>query len=710
MSQESLLFQAQFLTDKKIKELTVGNTELLASVVETIGAYFEGSKAKNYWFRCMEGGGKSHAISYIRSEMKRFCRKKHNNWAEFSYEGDAFSDVQDFIIALNYKTGAIPLRLAVAFENPRSLFGKYLPEVHRRMMDRDSMILYFSDTPLPENLASLQEMSFPVYDAETLTEILHKRGLANAVILKVIEVFQLYPFLPRTPSLALSLAKICVFNPALSAETVMYYLLQERYPQYLLKMQMLSPQQKRIIFALAQGKLSPKDLSQATDMGIPVINAQIKRLRDEFWLHIEKTEDDSRQYHQVSNTLLRLALRQYSERKPSSIFHLHRIWRDWRSMPDSLVSAYTAYIRKHLQSVKKLEGAPPFLLAAEALPVQGFEYLVRTAGNYIKSGNYALAEAGMEREAERSLNIGQNNRAGRALLIVGIARISMNNLEGAFSALNFARTLGEREPLLWLNLGALQFRRGEYSDARASFTEATKAVDKFPQAYTGLGFVFWKNRDNNEADKYFDHALKIEAEFAPALVGKAILLWENDNFTSALTLLKKACALFGDDYPLKLSTADVAFTAENFTECANQCWEILQSGKSANLRSEASKLFVSALAAESLKAVDQRNFGLAGENLQRALFIAPEYGEEFISDILLPYFFALAQYRDLEIWRKLTGECRNLRFNELLELLKLHDLAFRIMEDESAVVEVKKLFPEEKVLYEEIALAMKSVK
>jgi hypothetical protein len=166
--------------------------------------------------------------------------------------------------------------------------------------------------------------------------------------------------------------------------------------------------------------------------------------------------------------------------------------------------------------------------------------------------------------------------------------------------------------------------------------------------------------------------------------------------------LKRACLLEGDNYEMKLSTADIAFSAGDYKECADHAWEILQSTKARKLHSQSAPIFVSALAVLSLEAVSQRNFGLAMDNLHRALFIAPEYGEDFICEALAPYFFALARFQDETLWHKLTDECQNLGFNKLLELLKLHDLVFRIRKNEAEEVEVKKLLLEKKSLFDEI--------
>jgi tetratricopeptide (TPR) repeat protein len=298
--------------------------------------------------------------------------------------------------------------------------------------------------------------------------------------------------------------------------------------------------------------------------------------------------------------------------------------------------------------------------------------------------------------------LGQQTRAGRARLLTGLIRIINGNMEGAFTALKDAVNLGEKDPLLWINLGTLCYHQGNYTQAGKYFLEGIKVTDKIPHPYVGLGTILRLDGEFDKAEEQFLYALKIDPKYSPALIGLANVQWEKERFEESLSLLQKALILEKDNSTALISVAYIAFTVRDFDNCVGFCRQILQVTKEDKVKSDFALLLFASLCAASIRFAKDRNFGEAENRFHNACTIFSNLNVEEAEEMMAFYFFALANYVESDLWNKMLDFSHSAGLLNLSRILKLHHLAIKAKYSPNKRTEIERLFPEERGIFEEI--------
>ncbi|NQS98910.1 MAG: tetratricopeptide repeat protein [candidate division Zixibacteria bacterium] len=717
---EKLLCSPSAIPPDIIRELTVGDLERVENAVQAARKYLSGAEPLHYWFKMVEGGGKTHFLQFIHTEIASSSYGKAAVWISFQYEFNVISSSADFLAQLAERIGSHhPLetwtdlknllahkhiRPIVLIEKPRRILGKHLAEIISQGIDAGLMFIFFSDSPPPDKCEKLILVEIPAYTIQQLGEILKKRGAPEKISKKAQSIFQLYGFVPRTPFIALSLSKIFLLAPELTAERALHLLLEEMSPRFSAKLDSLSPQQKKLVLTIAGADkmLTPGEIAEIASIEVPVVNAQFKRLRDSGWLHTLDYSDKNITLHCLPDSLFHYWIKQNTSHYEIPLFSLIRRWNEWKTIDYPPLKAFTAYIRKaHCIHPKPVDNVR-FLTDPECLPSQSYEPLAKVVAGYLRGESCERGETIMENETERSLNLGQKGRAARAMLFTGMFRLRLGKFKAALTSFNSAENYGEKEPLLWINLGSLNFQNGNIEKARAYFTQSAQSTARYPHPFSGLGAVFRSLNILEKAERYFKQALEIDPQFPPALIGSANIHLMRDDLPEALDYFKQAVQSEPDNLIALTAAADIAFSLDLFDQCGEYCSQVLRVSENISSRTEAAKLSLAACAASTLNRTIDKNYGLAEKAFLKGLSQTSILKKDIQVDILTPYFFALASISDSNLWENSLGLCRDTGLSDLSGLLKLHEIALQLRDSPQKIRDVQRLFPQERRIFDEI--------
>ena len=723
MKNKVVLSPAAAIPGEIMKEITLIPLDSISGAAGCAVRYLSGGEPKSFWFHMFPGGGKSHLLKYIQTTVKAHLKSMSLSWLNLNGDIDVILSPSDFLQILSNRVGGIEKinswteleslikskrhSILTFIEKPFSLFADGLKEILEKGSGAGSMFLIFSDSPPPSDLELFDMIKLPSYSISQLKNILALRNLPAKIISNVERALSYFNFIHRTPSSALALAKIFLLEDDISLENALTAMLDDASPHYKSRLNKLSPQQRKLLTALAESEfmLSPKEISEVTSLEIPVINSQMKRLRDEGILISTGTVQGGKSAHYFHDYLFRSWIRQESSSSELPYFGFIRRWRQWRQAEGPPLIAYVYYLRKSIIPLRKPVNEIRFITDLANIPTQPFEPLAKVFIGYIRGENYQRAENMTEAETERSLNLGQKGRAARAMFFTGIARLLQNKLEAAFSAFKSAENHGEKDPRLSINLGSIHYLKGNLNIARNYFEAASKSGLKIPHSRAGLGIIYLEAEDSPmKAAPHIERALEIDPEFTPALIAQGNILWSRGEYLQALNLFKRAIETDADNLNARLSAADIAFSLKLYDESAEYNAQIVRSTEDSKVAREVIVMYCSAVAVSALNHALEQNYGLAEETFMQALVEANLLDEATVADIFLPFFFALTTTAGCEFWHRLFQSCQDADLNSVTDKLWLHRLALDIKQNPDSGYKFR-LFPQEREALEEILTA-----
>jgi len=533
-------------TKNQVVQLNLSGTvlfnELSRKIAGFIAAASAGEETGRYLIRTIRGGGKSHFLQLLKQELERtsgdlkiiplifnhdyctahtereICRAAARQ-AGFSGGGNSLES----LVSLLEDNGE---KAVLLLENPRQIFGDSYHDLMDSIIRSGVSTVIVSDNPNDESAAEFREFELPVFSIGDLAEMLKKSGISNEVNDSAAGLFNCFKFVPKTPKNADEAAKACILaGGKLSSADLFYRFLDRRTAEYKYRYNSISPQQRSILMAVAESEelLPPAELADNTGISLPVINTQIKRLRDAGIIReVKRSGRQSRHY--PSDPLFACWVKVKSRGKKIPFIELAVKWHNYQAVRDTPLNSFVRFLQDKILDKFTPEDDVRYLLDSSSFPVYPYESLTKTFISYIRGGDLRRAEAAMEIEGERSIAVGKNQKAARAKLLTGIARLKMGKIEGAKTALKESSSRGENHALLAINLGTVFYREGNLINARNNFMLAVKSTDKFPAAFCGLGAVLRSGGDLNQAEEYFSRALKLDADSVPALTGLANVL------------------------------------------------------------------------------------------------------------------------------------------------------------------------------------------
>lgn len=635
---------------------TVLFNELSRKIAGSITAASAGDETVRYLIRTIRGGGKSHFLQLLKQELERtggganivplifnhdystaytereICRAAARQ-SGFSGGGNSLES----LVSLLKDNGE---KAVLLLENPHQIFG----ESYHRLMDSiircGVSVVIVSDNPNDESAAEFRKFELPVFSIRDLAEMLKNHGNSNEISESAVELFNCFKFIPMTPKNADEAADACIIaGRKLSAAELFYRFLERRTAEYKYRYNTISPQQRSILMAVAESEelLPPAELADNTGISLPVINTQIKRLRDAGIIREVKRGGGRQSRHYPADPLFACWVKVKSQGRKIPFIELAVKWHDYRAMRDTPMNSFVRFLQDKILDKFTPEDDVRYLLDSSSFPAYPYEPLTKTFISYIRGGDLRRAEAAMEIDGERSIAVGKNQKAARAKLLTGIARLKMGKIEGAKTALKESSSRGENHASLAINLGTVFYREGNLINARNNFMLAVKSTDKFPAAFCGLGAVLRSGGDLNQAEEYFSRALKLNVDSVPALTGLANVncMWKKHDL--ALKLLKDALELEKDNPICLKAAANISFAAQKFS----QSWEWNRQLLKVLPGENSEKLYLAACLAEALAEAENNNYGLAENAFTRAVKFDFSYSTDVQQDILVMFFIAL---------------------------------------------------------------------
>lgn len=700
----------------EIIEMTVGAMkETAVSAANAAVDYAGGKSPAHFWFRGEIGCGKSHLLALIRALLTEApvewiylhpgncaasnCDEIYNYVKSVLSHNSSSENIEEEGKAARGQL----LKMIMAVEEPYQIWGAGLEDVLRGLPGSGLMLVFADSRNPPEGLDYFQRVEIPVLNSGQITEMLRKRSLEEKQCARISGIFDDFSFLPHRPLFIIESAKISLLNEGAVSEKVIECLLDVLSPRYSQILAGLSSQQKRILMTMASAEemLTPGEIAAAIDNAAPVVNAQMKRLRD--MGIVEYAGGVSGGGYQVfSDLMFRHWIYKTAKGRRSGLFDLVRSWRRWRELNLEPEEALFTYIRENHCPRRHPVDEVCFLVESRFLPQDKYESLSKTAAGYLRSGKVKKLEALLENESERSLNLGQKLRAARCMMLTAVCRILMGRYEGAFSALKSSYNHGERHPLFWINMGGLYFQRGDYSHARDCYFEGIKSSDKYPHPYYGIGAILRREEALEKAEEYIDRALKVNPKFSPGLAGKGNIEWEKGELSKALFQFDNAVSADETNFAAGAAAADLAFEEKRYSLCAKYCGLILEKCGEKDIKSEIAKQALAAFILESIRRVKSADFGQAEKVFAKALSLKDEIDAWVTEEILTRYFFALAEAGGSAIWDKQLTLCENSGLGDLRRRLYLFSVALKCAEEEGETISGNRIFPEARQTFQSI--------
>lgn len=656
---------------------------LLNEIEAEITAFGNNKPHRNFCILSRPGGGKTHLLKLIARRTTNLSTIHKITSIRLSSENTAVLSERELSIAVARKAGFAGSggsfkdvamlsaqsgeKILLLMENPEKFILKDFREIIASAADSESMFILASDSEKDiMQLPHFQIINLPLLSNNDIIEFLREKGLEKESIDKALKIFELYNFLPTIPGIVSELSKIFRLFPQASNDDIIQMILEKQCDRYRCDLTLLSPQQRYLLLSLGKNDFlsSPRELSEDTGLEIPVINSQLKRMRDFGILKEVSAEYSGSICHYFVDSLYHLWM--YYEHHDSfmpftKLIECMNVYKKYtgdfaRRFMDFAINHYIAPFTPQCQV--------DFLLSPESFPLYPYEGLTKTVVSYIRGGDFRRAETMMEAESERSAAAGLKERSARALLFAGVARASMSNYEGAKSAFKESAARGEKSPLLWINYGAVYYREGNIMNARNCFQQAVKTVEKLPHAFANLGAVLFIGGELNMAEDAYLRALKLKENCIPAIIGLANIHYQWNEPETALKMYEDAVKLAPDNIPALQNAAYLAFIEGNNTLCADYCAKILSA------ENEISKLALSAELTETLRQTVVDNYGMAKKSFIDACNKMLVIDESQASEVLTIFFLALAGTGKYQFWLELYSIINYAHFADSLKLLR----------------------------------------
>ena len=697
-----------------LEEVTVGGEKILPAVREELDRFSRGEEYSNIYIKGFPGGGKTHWLKLIKEILEREDGKIYT--VTLNPDKEAIISEKNLSVlisrAVKYEAGADLAgvqsllresveKAVILAESPERIFaggkGVLLAEAGREGF----LVITASDLAAGEEYDDFLQLALPEWGIEQLCEMLLRRGYNAKTAERLKDFYRLVDFAPRKPRAALALAE-AMEKADYNTGELFQRLICVSEAEFQGILSRLSFQQKLIYLTICKSDkmLTAGEIGVETGFPVTVINTQLKRMRDSGIL-TEVSVRGRRALHYPSQTLIRYWLNPAYEAGEYPLIKVLDIWNELEKMEGKSWEVFLGYAAGWILAAPELQDEVRTVTGGEYFPEYPYESLSKTAASYLRGGDYRRVEAVMEVEAERSLNGGQNMRAGRSMLFLGIARILLENYEGAKSAFKEAIARGEKHPLAETNLGALYAREGNMVSARGMFQQAVKAVEKLPQAYAGLGAVIRAGGDFKQAEEYFVRSLQARKDYAPAMLGLANIHFTWGDYDTALNLAEAGLKSEGDNRLLLRTAAAAAYRWGKYKLCAKYCRELFE--KFETNEAGISELYLCAQCTDSLLQVEEENFGLA-ERAYSECF-RKEISIKMVGEVLTAYMLALWRAGEERFWLKLVEILAEKLGAPAFAGLKLHRMAASRRAYGKAVKEGERLFPEERAVYERLIKA-----
>jgi tetratricopeptide (TPR) repeat protein len=148
--------------------------------------------------------------------------------------------------------------------------------------------------------------------------------------------------------------------------------------------------------------------------------------------------------------------------------------------------------------------------------------------------------------------------------------------------LNWAKTINEAEPLIYLTLGDLYIKQNNASDALFNYNQALNKDPKSPLPKIKIGNIYMRVPNLNAARPYFEEAKAIDSTFAPVYRSLGELYTLAGRHDLAKENYYKFLQLSGNNTPAMVRYGNSLFRSKDYESALTIIEEVLQVDQSRN--------------------------------------------------------------------------------------------------------------------------------
>lgn len=406
-------------------------------------------------------------------------------------------EILEYLLQRRSETGK---RILLLLDNFQMILGNFSEEDRSRLrsilMSQDLFMIVGTAPTLFDAIVNYEEPFYNFFEIIWLKEVtleeieaLIKKRLEHDKRTDILERFDDYR--PRiraivhltggNPRLILSLYQIFTEGGITEVERALLRLLEELTPYFQDRMKELSPQQRKVIeaMALADGLLTPTEIAQAAHLGVNIVTGQLKRLQKLGYVRSHKKKGKREVLYDISEQLFRLWRQMRVEagrRRLGFIVKFLKIWFSEGEIIDITAQFFGEPVIKLKQA--KYEEAREIIeklyYYQEAAPgdLQTQIRYGRVAG-LIETGDLEEAEGELR---ELQLQYKEDKELSSIWYNLGVAYGERGDHTRAIEAFHKALELKPDMHNAWYNLGLAYVENGEYERAIKAYTHAIETV------------------------------------------------------------------------------------------------------------------------------------------------------------------------------------------------------------------------------------------
>jgi len=373
-------------------------------------------------------------------------------------------------------------------------------------------------------------------------------------------------------------------------------LLDELTPYYQSRMQLLSPQQRKIVEFLcsARGAVSVKEIAAQNLMTSQTASGQLDKLEE--MAYVRKTPVGRASFYELREPLLRMVIEVKRGRgEPIRlIVDFLRRWYNRRERQERLSFTSPHYPMTHAYltaslDLKRAQEDKPDLKRARRFSseyekckaAKQFDRACELAAEIIERKGKAC-EPHDWFEYAHCLYLTDQNAIALPVLddivehtpeyvwgwgIRGANLQAMGHTSAALESYNKGISLAPNDANLWFLRGALYQELGNASAALADLDRGLEIDQNFASAWNYRGIALGSLSDTQEALQSFDRAIEIDPTDSPIWNNRGILLYDSGQYVSALASFEKALELSPQEASSWFRWAMVQLALGDWNEC-----------------------------------------------------------------------------------------------------------------------------------------------
>ncbi|MBI4332485.1 MAG: tetratricopeptide repeat protein [Chloroflexi bacterium] len=378
------------------------------------------------------------------------------------------------------------------------------------------------------------------------------------------------------PRLILGVYSILMENPVLEVEDAFVALLDDLTPYYQSRVKELSPQQAKILdaMALADRPSSPTEIAADTQLEITKITSQLKRMGTAGYVEPLREGRKRRVLYDVTDRLFRLWRQMRVESGRRYLKFLVTIVKVWYSEVEikrqfeeasseferALATGDKAAVDRALKHMWYFREACGSRLKTEM-------YAMRLAG-LVRTSDYDTAQREIEELRSKSANEGDTESLAISHFYEGLMHSKRGDTAEARSALKRGLDLHPGNSAIWYNLGVTFSDESRHQEAIESYKRAVELDPQAREAWYNMGNEYYGLGRHEEAIAAHLKAAELKPDWYEAWTNLGLDYLSVRRYDESLNALQKARTINADRYEVWGALGEVSLQRGRYREAA----------------------------------------------------------------------------------------------------------------------------------------------